>query len=194
MAMDVQVQCARRLFTIDEYMRMGEVGILGEDERVELIRGEILTMSPIGPRHAAFVDRFTRLLVTALGERAWVRVQGPVRLFSDTMPEPDLAILRPRDYRETHPTPEDVRLVIEVAETSLAYDRVRKAALYAEAGIPEYWVADAGGEAIEVHHDPDGQHYRKSTRLTGRASVSPLAFPDIAVRLPDIFGWRAPAA
>jgi Uma2 family endonuclease len=192
--MEAQVECARRLFTVDEYMRMGEVGILGEDERVELIRGEILTMAPIGTRHAAFVDRFTRLLVTALGERAWVRVQGPVRLFSDTMPEPDLAVLRPRDYRDAHPAPADVLLVIEVAETSLAYDRGRKAALYAEAGIPEYWVADAVGEAIEVRGDPHGQHYRRSARLTGRASVSPLAFPDIAVGLSDIFGWHAPPA
>jgi Uma2 family endonuclease len=191
--MDVQVECARRLFTVDEYMRMGEVGILGEDERIELIRGEILTMSPIGTRHAAFVDRFTRRLVMALGERAWVRVQGPVRLFADTMPEPDLAVLRPRDYRQAHPTPEDVLLVIEVAETSLAYHRGSKAVLYAEAGIPEYWVADGVGEAVEVHRFPDGRRYRQSMPLAASASVSPLAFPDIAVRLPDIFGSNAPA-
>jgi Uma2 family endonuclease len=188
MAMDVSVECARRRFTADEYLRMGEVGILGEDEHIELIRGEILTMSPIGPRHGAFVDRFNRLLVTALGERAWIRVQGSVRLFPDTMPEPDLAILRPRDYRAAHPTPEDILLVIEVAETSLAYDRGAKAALYAEAGIPEYWMADAVGEAVEVNRAPDGQRYRQSTRLAGADTVSPVAFPDVVVRLPDIFG------
>lgn len=186
--MEAQVECARRLFTADEYMRMAEVGILRRGERVELIHGEILTMSPIGTRHCAFVDRFTRVLVTALGERAWVRVQGTVRLFPDTMPEPDLAALRLRDYREAHPTPEDILLVIEVAETSLAYDRGKKAALYAEAGIPEYWVADAVGEAVEVYREPDGQRYRKLARLTGTATVSPLAFPDVIVPLPDIFG------
>jgi Uma2 family endonuclease len=186
--MVVQVECARRLFTAEEYMRMAEVGILGEDERIELIRGEILTMSPIGPRHCTAVDRFTRLLVMALGERAWVRVQGTVRLFPDTMPEPDLAVLRLRDYRHTHPTPEDIRLVVEVAETSLAYDRGRKAALYAEAGIPEYWVADTQAEAIEVNREPDGRRYRQSMHLTGAATVSPLAFPDVVVRLPDVFG------
>ena len=124
--MEVQVECARRLFTADEYMRMADVGILGEDERIELIRGEILTMSPIGPRHCTFVDRFTYVLVTALGARAWVRVQGTVRLFPDTMPEPDLAILRRETTADAHPTPEDILLVIEVAETSLAYDRGRE--------------------------------------------------------------------
>jgi Uma2 family endonuclease len=194
MAMDVQVECARRRFTANEYMRMAEAGILGEDERIELIRGEILAMSPIGPRHCTAVDRFTYLLVTALGPRAWVRVQGTVRLFPDTMPEPDLAILRRRDYSDAHPTPADILLVIEVAETSLVYDRGEKAALYAEAGIPEYWVADTQGEVIEVNRESDGQRFRQSTRLTGAATVSPVAFPDVVVPLPEIFGRQAPTA
>lgn len=192
--MEVQVECARRRFTADEYMRMAEVGILGEGERIELIRGEILIMSPIGPRHCSAVDRFTRILVMALGERAWVRVQGAVRLFPDTMPEPDLAVLRPRDYWHAHPTPEDILLVIEVAETSLGYDRGEKAALYAEAGIPEYWVANTKEEAIEVNRESDGQRYRQSTRLTGSTAVSPVAFPDVVVPLREIFGRRAPTA
>jgi Uma2 family endonuclease len=189
MAMDVRVDCARRPFTADEYMRMVEVGILGKDERIELIRGEILTMSPIGPRHCAFVDAFNYLLVTALGERAWVRVQGTVWLFADTMPEPDLTIFRRRgrSYREAHPMPQDILFIIEVADTSLTYDRRAKLALYAEAGIPEYWVVDADAEAIEVHREPEGQRYRHSTRVTGTATVSPLAFPDAVLRLPDIF-------
>jgi Uma2 family endonuclease len=194
MVMVVQGECARRLFTADEYMRMAEVGILGEDERIELIHGEILTMSPIGPRHCTAVDRFNYLLVTALGARAWVRVQSTVRLLPDTMPEPDLAVLRRQDYSQAHPTPADTLLVIEVAETSLAYDRGRKAALYAEAGILEYWVADTTGEAVEVHREPDGQRYRMSTRLTGADTVSPVAFPDVVVRLPEIFGWHTPGA
>jgi hypothetical protein len=192
--MDVQVECSWRRFTADEYMRMAEAGILGEDERVELIRGEILIMSPIGPRHCTAVDRFNYLLVTALGARAWVRVQSTVRLFPDTMPEPDLAILRRRDYSEAHPTSADILLVIEVAETSLVYDRGRKAALYAEAGIPEYWVADTRGEVIEVNRASDGQRYRHSTRLAGTATVNPVAFPDVVVPLPEIFGRQAPTA
>ena len=192
--MDVQVECARRRFTANEYMRMAEAGILGEDERIELIRGEILTMSPIGPRHCTVVDRFNYLLVTALGARAWVRVQSTVRLFPDTMPEPDLAILRRRDYSEAHPTPADILLVIEVAETSLAYDRGEKAALYAEAGIPEYWVADTQEEVIEVNRESDGQRYRQSARVGGAATVSPVAFPDVVVGLPEIFGRQAPTA
>lgn len=192
--MVVQVACARRLFTAEEYQRMAEVGILGENERIELIRGEILTMSPIGPAHCTAVDRFTRALVMALGTRAWVRVQGAVRLFPDTLPGPDLAVLRIRDYRHAHPTPEDILLVIEVAETSLAYDRGEKAALYTEAGIPEYWVVDTTAEALEVNREPDGRRYRRSTRITDAASVSPLAFPDVVVPLPEIFGPGAPAA
>jgi Uma2 family endonuclease len=187
--MDVPVECARRRFTADEYMRMGEVGILGEDEHVELIRGEILTMSPIGPRHSAFVANLTRLLVVALGERATVWIQSTVRLFPDTMPEPDLALLRQRRraYREAHPAPEDIALVIEVAETSLAYDRGTKLALYAAAGIPECWVVDAAAEAIEVYREPREPRYQQVTRLTGPGTVSPLAFPDVVLRLPDVF-------
>ncbi len=188
--MAVQVERARRLFTADEYMRMAQAGILDEDERIELIRGEILTMAPIGPRHCAFVDALTYRLVTALGERAWVRVQGTVWLFSDTMPEPDLAVFRRsgRDYREAHPTPRDMLLLIEVADSSLAYDRGRKAALYAEAGIPDYWVVDAEAEAVEIYREAETGRYRRSTRLTGDATVSPFAFPDVVLSLRDIFG------
>jgi Uma2 family endonuclease len=187
--MAVQVECARRRFTAVEYMRMAEAGILGEDERIELIRGEILTMAPIGPRHCAFVDALNYRLVTALGERAWVRVQGTVWLFADTMPEPDLCVFRrgDRDYRNAHPTPQDMLLVIEVADSSLAYDRGRKAALYAEAGIPDYWVVDATAEAIEIHREPERGRYGQVTRLSGDATVRPVAFPDVLLPLREIF-------
>lgn len=168
---------------------MADVGILRRGERVELIRGEIVTMSPIGPRHSAFVASLNRHLVLALGDRATVWVQSTVRLLPDTMPEPDLAILRepPGAYKRAHPTPEDIVLVIEVAETSLAYDRGAKLALYAAAGIPEYWVVNAPAEAIEVSRDLRDHHYQYVTRLAGSGTVSPLAFPDVVLRLPDIF-------
>ena len=188
--MAVDVECRVRRFTADEYLRLAEVGVLRKDERVELIRGAILTMSPIGPRHSSFVASFVRLLVLALGDRATVWVQSTVRLLPDTMPEPDLAILHglPRVYRQAHPTPRDIALVIEVAESSLAYDRGAKVALYAEAGVPEYWVVDAAAEAIEIYRDLRDGRYQQLARVTGSQAIGPLAFPDVVLQLPEIFG------
>jgi len=155
-AMAVEVAATRRRFTRKEYHRMAEAGILGEDDRVELIRGEIVEMSPIGPRHSAFVDNLTRLLVRRLPDDAIVRVQGPVALADDTEPQPDLTVLRrrPVPYKEREAWAEDAVLVIEVAESSRAYDRSTKRWLYSEAGIPEYWVVDCAAETVEVHLAP----------------------------------------
>jgi len=154
--MAVEVAAARRRFTRAEYHRMAEAGILGHDDRVELIRGEVVQKLPIGRRHRAFVDNLTRLLVMALGDRAIVSVQQPVILADDTEPEPDLTVLRrrPVPYKDREAYAGDVFLLIEVGDTSLAYDRSTKLRLYAEAGIPEYWVVDAGAEAIEVFRGP----------------------------------------
>jgi Uma2 family endonuclease len=124
--MALELAAERRLFTRAEYHRMGEVGILGEDDRVELIRGEIVKMSPIGRHHIAFVNNLTQLLVTRLAGRAVVSVQNPVVLSDDTEPEPDVTVLRNRSYKDAEPHVADVLLLIEVAETSLRYDRVTK--------------------------------------------------------------------
>lgn len=187
--MAIEVAAARRLFTREEYHRMGEAGILKETDRVELIRGEIIEMSPIGPRHIAFVNNLNQLLVTRLGGRAIVSVQNPVALEEDTEPEPDLTVLRRRlpPYKEAEPATPDVLLLIEVGDTSLTYDRGTKLRLYAESGIPEYWVVDASAEAVEIHRGPGPGGYAETRRLTGSAAVSPQAFPDIAVPLADIF-------
>ncbi len=187
--MPAKVECARRLFTRKDYHRMGEAGILKPTERVELIRGEIIEMSPIGPRHIAFVNNLTQLLVTRLRGRAIVSVQNPVALEEDTEPAPDLTVLRRRrpPYKEAEPATPDVLLLIEVGDTSLTYDRGTKLRLYAEAGIPEYWVVDASAEAVEIHRRPGAGGYAEARRLTGRAAVSPQAFPDIAVPLAEIF-------
>ena len=188
--MPAEVEPTRRLFTRKEYHCMGDAGILAPTERVELIRGEILVMSPIGSRHVAFVNNLTQLLVTRLGGRAIVSVQNPVALSDDTEPEPDLAILRRRDtvpYKDREPFTEDALLLIEVGESSLAYDRRTKLRLYAEAGIPEYWIVDAAAELIEIHRQPDDQGYRERRRVTGDAVVSPQAFPDVTLTLAEIF-------
>jgi Uma2 family endonuclease len=188
--MPAEVERARRLFTRAEYHCMGDAGILKPTERVELIRGEIIEMSPIGARHVAFVNNLNQLLVTRLEGRAIVSVQNPVALDDDTEPEPDLAILRrrrPAPYKESEPVTEDVLLLIETGDTSLTYDRGTKLRLYAEAGIPEYWVVDASAEVVEIHRGPAAEGYGETRRLTGGATVSPQAFPDIVLPLVEIF-------
>jgi len=190
--MAVAVERARRPFTVSEYERMAEVGILGPHERVELIRGEIVEMSPIGPRHIAFVTSLTHLLVRSFDGRALVSVQSPVVVADDSMLQPDLVLLRLRQPfhqpdKVSRPTQDDVLLVIEVAESSLRYDRIVKLRLYAEVGLPEYWVVDGEADAVEVYRDPAVQGYRSVERVTGDRAVSPLVSPDVSLRLADIF-------
>lgn len=187
--MAVEVAQARRLFTREEYHRMGEVGILKRTDRVELIRGEIVKRSPIGRRHVAFVDNLNQLLVVRLAGRAIVSVQMPIVLADDTEPEPDLAVHRRRTppYKEREAHADDALLLIEVAESSLAYDRSTKLRLYAAAGIPEYWVVDCAAESIEVHRTPAADGYRDVSRVAGVARVTLQAFPDVALTLAEIF-------
>ena len=189
--MATEVETVRRLFTRAEYHRMAEAGILGKRDRVELIRGEIVRMSPIGRRHVAFNDTLIALLMRRVDERAIVSVAGGVVLSDDTEPEPDIKILRRnRDvpYKEREVHADDLVCVIEVSDSSLSYDRRTKLRLYAEAGIPEYWIVDCEGEAVEVHRRPEGSGYRDVTRVVGAdATVSLEAFPDVTLRLADIF-------
>jgi Uma2 family endonuclease len=189
MSMAVEMVAARRRFTRAEYYRMAEVGILRPHDRVELIKGEIVEMSPIGRRHNAFVGNLTQLLVLRLAGRAIVWVQSSIALADDTEPQPDFAVLRQGtvSYKERDAWAEDALLVIEVAESSLAYDRSTKQRLYAEARIPEYWVVDCAAEAVEVHRNPGPDGYRDVRRLTGPATLAVLAFPDVQVTTAEIF-------
>jgi Uma2 family endonuclease len=187
--MAVEMAATRRRFTRAEYYRMAEAGILGAHDRVELIRGEIVEMSPIGRRHAAFVDNLAELLIVRLTGRAIVHVQGPVALTDDTEPQPDLTVLRrrPVPYKDREAWAEDALLVIEVAETSLAYDRSTKLRLYAGAGIPEYWVVDCAAEAVEVHRTPGPEGYRDVSRAAAAATLTLHSFPDVALTPAEIF-------
>ena len=187
--MAVEVAVARRLFTSDEYCRMVEAGILTDRDRVELIRGEIVWKMTTGPRHIAFVDNLTQLLVLHLAGRAIVSVQNAVVVSGDSVPEPDLKILRRRSlsYKEREADSEDVLLLIEVADSSLVYDRSTKRALYAETGIAEYWIVNCPAESIEIYRRPDGSRYLDVQRVEGAATIMLQAFPDVALTLAEIF-------
>jgi Uma2 family endonuclease len=184
------VRVSRRRFTVDEYRRMLESGILAEDDRVELINGEIVEMAPIGSRHAACVKRLNNLFSRQVGDRAVVGVQDPVRLDEYSEPQPDLTLLRPRPdyYAGGHPGPEDVLLVVEVAETSAEYDRQIKVPLYARAGIREVWLVDLAASAVEVYREPTPEGYRQVRRFGRGETLSPEALPDINLALDDILG------
>jgi Uma2 family endonuclease len=177
-------------FTVDDYYRMAEVGILKPDDRVELIEGEIVRTSPIGSRHAATVERARRLFERRLGDHVSARSQNPVRLDRRSEPEPDLTLVRFRAdfYAESHPAPRDVLLIIEVADTTLHYDRHVKASLYARAGIPECWIADLTDEAIEAHTEPSPDGYRVVRRFHRGERLSPQLLPKTEVAVEEILG------
>ena len=181
---------ARRYFTVVEYHKMAEAGILGEDDRVELIEGEIVQMSPIGRGHLACVDRLNDLLVRGLGDEVIVRVQGSIRLNGGSEPEPDLVLLRRRPdfYASADAGPEDVLLVIEVADSSLAYDYGVKVPLYARAGISELWLVDLRDGSMSVFLEPAGEGYRSVVVVRGDDCVSPHAFPELVLTLGQILG------
>lgn len=177
-------------FTVEEYHRMADAGVFSEDDRVELIEGEIVEMTPIGPRHAGSVDRVNRLCVTRLGDRVIVRVQNPIQLSTDSELQPDVTLLRPRAdfYTESHPGPRDVFLVIEVADTSVETDRRVKLLLYSKAGIGEAWLVDLSTDRVEVCRQPTPDGYR-DVRARGRGQPLTIeAFPDLALTVQDILG------
>jgi Uma2 family endonuclease len=183
------VAVSRRRFTADEYQRMGQVGILSRKERVELIDGEIVAKMTIGPRHAACVDRANRLFNTRVGDTAIVRVQASVRLDFFTEPEPDLVLLRPRAdfYASAHPGPADILLIIEVAESSIDYDREIKTGVYARKGVREYWVVDLNENVIWCYTDPERGTYQRVHRCEG-GQLAPGLLPDLVVSTADLLG------
>jgi len=184
----VAQEVIRRRFTVHDYHRMGEAGILHEDDRVELIEGEIVEMAAIGTRHFTCVNGLTRLLVRSVGDAGIVSVQNPVRLDEHTEPQPDLTVLRVRDYRESLPMPEDVLLLIEVSDTTLAYDRGVKLPLYARVGIREVWIVDLPGEVIERHTDPSVEGYRSLERVRQGEEIKSAALPELAFRVETVLG------
>jgi Uma2 family endonuclease len=178
----------RRLLTVDEYHRMGEAGILTDDDRVELIEGELVAMAPIGSEHIAATNALTHLLVLAVGDHGIVSVGNPVRLTRHSEPQPDFSVLKHRDgYRKTLPRPEDTMLAVEVANTSLDYDRKVKLALYARGGIPEVWIVNLAAEEVEVYRSPVADSYTSVTHAGGSDSLTIEAIPGVLIPVARIF-------
>ena len=178
------IEISKRLFTVHDYHRMVDAGILREGgDRVELIRGEVIAMSPIGPRHSAVVLRATRSLVRIVGDRAIVGVQGSVRLDEYDEPQPDLYLLRPKDdfYGSGHAGPSDIFLIIEVADTTLKYDRTVKMRLYAETAVPEYWIADLRNDCLVVYSDIHENTYRTIQRFHRGDTIAPRLLPECRI-------------
>ncbi len=176
---------ARRLFTVDDYHAMTRAGILSEDDRVELIEGEIVVMSPVGSRHAACVDILAELLIRAADHRTAVRVQSPIGLGGSTEPQPDVCVLVRREdaYSERLPGSEDVLLIIEVSDTSRSYDRRVKAELYARHGIQEFWLIDLGSRTVEAYRTPGPDGYgERSVHEGGQRLPVPGLQLDLEVR------------
>jgi Uma2 family endonuclease len=179
-----------RRFTVDEFERMGQAGILTEDDRVELIEGKIVEMTPIGPAHAVCVTNLTYALMAALGQSAIVRVQNPIVIPEHNEPEPDVAVVRPRSdlYQNGHPRPEDIHFIVEVADSTLAYDRDEKVPVYARAGIPEVWLVDLEHRVVIVHRDVASSGYTTSRTHHRSDRIAPLAFPDQSIALVEVLG------
>ena len=180
----------RHLFTVDDFARMGEAGIFTANDRVELIDGEVRTMNPIGPPHAWIVNRLMRLLITRLADTAYVSSQNPIRLGPHTEPQPDVVVARQRGsaYREQHPEAGDVLLVIEVADSSLLYDRLEKAPRYGQAGIPEMWIVDVAAKTVTVYTGPGPDGYSRERIVSGGETVTSTAVAGLRLPVDEMFG------
>lgn len=180
---------ARYRLTRADYRRMGEAGILGEDDRVELLEGQLVAMPGIGPRHALCVDALIELLVPAVAGRASVRAQNPVALDNESEPQPDLVLARKpwRGYPQDHPGPEDILLLIEAADSTREFDLGAKRALYARAGIREFWVVDLTRDVVVVCRAPEGEHYRTVREIGPSGVVEIAALPDVTILAQALF-------
>ena len=180
------VLAGKRRFTVDEYLALEVAGVLHEDDRVELIDGEILVMAPINVPHLRGTDYSNQRLVMALGNRAMVRVQGSILLNDHTMPQPDIAVLRMRSLDDTErDSASDVYWIIEFSDSSLEYDLGVKLARYAESGIPEVWVGNLRTQEVIVHTEQSGSEYLAVRTCRAGQSISPQAFPDVALAVDD---------
>ncbi|MGK7939576.1 MAG: Uma2 family endonuclease [Crocosphaera sp.] len=182
------MQVITRKFNVNEYHRMAETGILTPEDRVELIRGEIIAMSPIARKDAAALNRLTNLFPPLLGNKAIVSVQNSIKLDNYSEPQPDLVLLKPRSdfYESKIPEAEDIYLLIEVSDSTITYDQQIKLLLYAESNINEVWIVNLNNKTLEVYRQPQNKVYLEQQKNV--KSIAPLAFSDITLNINDIFG------
>lgn len=175
---------------MDEFYQMARAGIFTEHDRVELIEGEIVEITPIGSRHGACVDRTAYLFFQKLGGKAIVRVQGVVRLGKHSESQPDIALLKHREdfYSETQPGPHDLLLIVEMADTSQEYDRGIKVPLYARHGIPEVWVIDLQSETVRTYRTPAGENYQEIRRFGRGETISCFFLPELQLAVDEVLG------
>ena len=183
-----KIEVNTRKFTVEEYYRMAEVGILHADERVELVCGEIVLMAPMGKPHAVGIRRVDRILQRTLDGSAIVSAQNPIHLGPNSEPEPDVAILRIKEdeYLKEHPEPEDILWVIEIADSTLAYDREVKVNLYAQANVPETWIMNLVDDCIEAFTGPGPDGYANHTTYRRGERISPSTLPDFEFAVDDL--------
>lgn len=185
--MEIEALRPRYRFTVKEYYRLFEAEVLDQRRPFELIEGEILEMPPIGPPHATVVTRLSTLLVQGVADRVTVRTQLPILLGETSQPQPDICLVKPRDvYYHRHPEAEDVLLVIEVSESSAAYDRIKKGRLYSRAWIPEYWLIDLVRGHVEVYRSPGAEGYTEKEELRAGDRAAPQALPDVTLDVGEI--------
>jgi Uma2 family endonuclease len=186
----MSIQVMRRTVMVEEYHRMGEAGIFSEDERIELINGEIIKMTPIGSRHASCVKRLNQFFTVHLKEKALVSVQDPIQLDEYSEVQPDVALLHPEKsaYMHHHPTPQDVYLIIEVSDSSLSFDRDVKLQFYAKAGIIEVWLVDLLSGCIEIYQEPSSFGYGVMRKKRGSDVIFPSVLPEISIAVEGVIG------
>jgi Uma2 family endonuclease len=188
----MRMESIRRLFTADDVVKMAEAGLFGEEERIELIDGEIVEMTPIGNRHMICVDRANAFMTEAFGRTAIVSIQNALRLNMHNMPQPDVVVFKPSAdfYESARPTPADVLFLIEISDSTFRRDRYIKLPRYARYGVAEVWIEDLKRDLILVFRDPEGDQYRTQLTLHRGDSISPLAFPKSMFLVDDLIGGK----
>ena len=178
-----------RRLTVWEYHQLGEIGILEPDEQVELVGGQIINKPVKNPPHSAATKRVEKLLENCLGRQVLIRNQEPVRLDKYSEPEPDIAVVKadPLYYEQKHPVPEEVFLLVEIADTTLKRDREYKGLAYARSGIKDYWILDINDRQLLVFRQPSTEGYKEELCLTLTESISPLAFPKVSIKIAQMF-------
>lgn len=186
----MSVELLRRQFTIKEYNRMIETGILTKYDRVELIKGEIIQMAAVGRHHTSCVKRLAELFFLRLAQAVTIGVQDPVELDDNSEPQPDLSILRRRAdfYKAGHPQPEDILLLVEVADTTIESDREIKIPLYASSNIAEVWIVDINERVLEIYREPTLHGYQNIQKLQPGQIIAMQAFPDVNFTVEEVLG------